>query len=282
MATVIASQATISGAFSMAQQSTLLGLSPRVRIQHTSPSEFGQIYVPAVNWLQLAGVLGIVLVFKTGPDIASAYGIAVTGTMLVTTMLVLTLAVRGWNWPWSLAIPLFVLLLVVDGTLFSANMLKFVEGGWVPLVIAAVIFIAMWTWYQRPARRGAREKERTLPVDSCSAPSSPARCNRPQGTAIYLTTFADSASSSLMQNLRHNGVLHEHVVLLTIQLRDEPFVARRIAQRGARAGQRRAPRRAVLRLHGEARRGHDLAPLATTASPSTRCTRPTSSDTTTS
>jgi KUP system potassium uptake protein len=101
MATVIASQATISGAFSMAQQATLLGLSPRARILHTSPNEFGQIYVPAVNWLQLLGVLGIVLAFKTGPDIASAYGIAVTGTMLITTMLVLTLAVRSWKWPWD-------------------------------------------------------------------------------------------------------------------------------------------------------------------------------------
>ncbi len=104
MATVIAAQATISGAFSLAQQATLLGLSPRAHIQHTSADEFGQVYVPAVNWLQLIGVLGIVLAFKTGPDIASAYGIAVTGTMLVTTVLVLTLAVRAWKvapWPWS-------------------------------------------------------------------------------------------------------------------------------------------------------------------------------------
>jgi KUP system potassium uptake protein len=225
VATVIASQATISGAFSMAQQATLLGLSPRAHIQHTSPSEFGQIYVPAVNWLQLIGVLGIVLAFKTGPDIASAYGIAVTGTMLVTTMLVLTLAVRTWKWPLMLVVPLFILLLAVDGALFSANMLKFTQGGWVPLAIAAVLFIGMWTWYRGRHAVAIREKERAVPVDTLLATIAPEKLNRPQGTAVYLTTYSDSGSTSLMQNLRHNGVLHEHVVLLTVDMRDEPFVA---------------------------------------------------------
>jgi KUP system potassium uptake protein len=225
MATVIASQATISGAFSMAQQATLLGLSPRARILHTSPNEFGQIYVPVVNWLQLVGVLGIVLAFKTGPDIASAYGIAVTGTMLITTMLVLTLAVRAWKWPWALVVPLFILLLVVDGSLFSANMMKFAEGGWVPLAIATALFIAMWTWYRGRHAVAQREHEQAVPIDTLLATIEPDSLNRPQGTAIYLTTFADSASNSLMQNLRHNGVLHEHVVLLTVHLLDEPFVS---------------------------------------------------------
>jgi KUP system potassium uptake protein len=208
----------------MAQQATLLGLSPRAHILHTSPSEFGQIYVPAVNWLQLAGVLGIVLAFKTGPDIASAYGIAVTGTMMITTVLVLTLAVRGWRWPWLLVGPLFLLLLVVDGSLFSANMTKFVEGGWVPLIIATVLFIAMWTWYRGRNAVSQREHEQAVPIDTLLATIEPESLNRPQGTAIYLTTFADAASNSLMQNLRHNGVLHEHVVLLTVHLLEEPFV----------------------------------------------------------
>ncbi len=225
MATVIASQATISGAFSIAQQATLLGLSPRARILHTSPDEFGQIYVPAVNWLQLAGVLGIVLAFKTGPEIASAYGIAVTGTMLITTVLVATLAVRGWKWPRLLVIPVFLLLLVVDGALFSANMTKFDEGGWVPLAIAAVLFIAMWTWYRGRHAVAQREHERTVPIDTLLATIDTDRLHRTQGTAIYLTTFSDAASSSLMQNLRHNGVLHEHVVLLTVHLLEEPFVS---------------------------------------------------------
>jgi KUP system potassium uptake protein len=225
MATVIASQATISGGFSMAQQATLLGLSPRVRILHTSPDEYGQIYVPAVNWLQLAGVLGIVLGFKTGPDIASAYGIAVTGTMLITTMLVAVLAVRSWQWPWLLVVPLFILLLLVDASLFSANMAKFVEGGWVPLAIALVLFTGMWTWYRGRHAVAVREKERSVPVDTLLATIEPERLLRTQGTAIYLTTYSDGGSNSLMQNLRHNGVLHEHVVLLTISILEEPFVA---------------------------------------------------------
>ena len=117
VATVIASQATISGAFSMAQQSALLGLSARIRVEHTSESEFGQIYVPAVNWLLLAGVVGLVMFFKSSTNLAAAYGIAVTGTMLVTTILVFALAVRGWKWPWLFAIPVFAVFLVVDATL---------------------------------------------------------------------------------------------------------------------------------------------------------------------
>ena len=124
-ATVIASQATISGAFSMAQQATLLGLSPRVHIQHTSASEFGQIYVPAVNWLQMLGVVALVLAFKSSTNLAAAYGIAVTGTMLVTSVLVFVLAVRGWKWGWPLGILVFGCFMAIDLTLVSSNMLKF-------------------------------------------------------------------------------------------------------------------------------------------------------------
>ncbi len=225
LATVIASQATISGAFSMAQQATLLGMSPRVRILHTSPSEFGQIYVPAVNWLQLAGVLGIVLGFRTGPDIASAYGIAVTGTMLVTTLLVFTLAVRGWKWSWLAALPVFALLLTVDSALFAANLAKFLQGGWVPLAIGGLLFVAMWTWYRGRRAVERRIRERTLPMDTLLATIEPHRLHRTPGTAIYLTTFSDGGSGTLMQNLRHNGVLHAQVVLLTIATVEDPVVA---------------------------------------------------------
>ena len=224
LATVIASQATISGAFSMAQQATLLGMSPRVRIQHTSESEFGQIYVPAVNWLQMLGVLGIVLGFKTGPEIASAYGIAVTGTMLITTLLVATVAVRTWKWPAIATWPLFLLLLVVDSALFSANMAKFLEGGWVPLAIGFLLFLAMWTWYRGRQAVEKRIKEKSLPLDTLLATLEPHRLHRTPGTAIYLTTFSEAGSTTLMQNLRHNGVLHETVVLLTIETVEEPMV----------------------------------------------------------
>src|SRR5216684_4793827 len=223
-ATVIASQATISGAFSMAQQAALLGLSPRVRVLHTSASEFGQIYLPAVNWLLLVGVVALVMSFKSSTNLAAAYGIAVTGTMLVTTVLVFVLAVRGWKWNWALAIPVFAAFLLVDLTLFSANMLKFLDGGWVPLAIAAVIFTTMWTWLQGRLAVGAREREDTLPIESLLDSIGPGRVHRPQGTAVYLTAFSGNAPNCLLHNLKHNEVLHEQVVLLTVQVRDEPYV----------------------------------------------------------
>jgi len=225
MATVIASQATISGAFSMAQQAALLGLSPRVRVLHTSASEFGQIYLPAVNWLLLVGVVALVLSFKSSTNLAAAYGIAVTGTMLVTTVLVFVLAVRGWKWRLALAVPVFVGFLLVDATLFSANMLKFLDGGWVPLAIAAVIFAAMWTWLQGRLAVAAREKEESLPIESLLGSIGPGRVHRPQGTAVYLTAFSGNAPNCLLHNLKHNEVFHEHVVLLTVEVPDEPFMA---------------------------------------------------------
>src|SRR6266446_1762076 len=224
MATVIASQATISGAFSMAQQAALLGLSPRVRVLHTSASEFGQIYLPAVNWLLLVGVVALVMSFKSSTNLAAAYGIAVTGTMLMTTILVFALAVRGWKWRLALAVPVFVGFLLVDATLFSANMLKFLDGGWVPLAIAAVIFAAMWTWLQGRLAVAAREKEESLPIESLLGSIGPGRVHRPQGTAVYLTAFSGNAPNCLLHNLKHNEVFHEHVVLLTVEVPDEPFV----------------------------------------------------------
>jgi KUP system potassium uptake protein len=224
VATVIASQATISGAFSMAQQATLLGFSPRVRILHTSASEFGQIYVPGVNWLLLAGVVALVLFFKSSTNLAAAYGIAVTGTMLVTTVLVMALAVRGWKWSWTLVIPVFFIFLLIDGTLFTANMLKFIEGGWVPLAIAVVIFSAMWTWMKGRVAVAARERAESLPMESLLGGITPGRVHRPQGTAVYLTAFSGNAPACLLHNLKHNEVLHEHVVLLTVQVPDVPYV----------------------------------------------------------
>jgi KUP system potassium uptake protein len=224
MATIIASQATISGAFSMAQQSALLGLSARIRIDHTSASDFGQIYVPAVNWLLLAGVVALVMFFRSSTNLAAAYGIAVTGTMLVTTILVLALAVRGWKWSWWLVVPVFALFLTVDATLFTANMLKFFEGGWAPVAIAAAIFATMWAWMHGRATAVEREKDGALPLEQLMDSISPGRVHRPQGTAVYLTAFSGNAPSCLMHNLKHNEVLHEHVVLLTIEVADVPYV----------------------------------------------------------
>ena len=179
--------------------------------------------------------------------------------------------------------PLFLLLLVVDGSLFSANMMKFAEGGWVPLAIATVLFIAMWTWYRGRHAVAQREHEQAVPIDTLLATIEPESLNRPQGTAIYLTTFSDSASNSLMQNLRHNGVLHEHVVLLTVHLLDEPFVSPEDRLRVRELGS--GLHRAVL-CYGFMEKpdvGHDIAGAGrATASRSIPCTRPSSSATTTS
>ncbi|UYN94534.1 MAG: potassium transporter Kup [Enhydrobacter sp.] len=224
MATVIASQATISGAFSVAQQAALLGLSPRVRIQHTSANEFGQIYVPAINWMQLVGVIVLVVGFKSSGSLAAAYGIAVTGTMLVTTILVIALAVRVWKWRWPVAVLALGGFLLVDVTLLSANMLKFAHGGWVPLALAVAIFTAMWTWFKGRMAVAHREREDALPMESLLCSISPQRVHRPQGTAVYLTAFSGNAPHSLLHNLKHNEVLHEQVVLLTVQVPDEPYV----------------------------------------------------------
>jgi KUP system potassium uptake protein len=226
VATVIASQATISGAFSMAQQATLLGLSPRVRILHTSASEHGQIYVPAINLLQLVGVVLLVVNFRSSTNLAAAYGIAVTGTMLITTVLVMALAIKVWKWNPILSAFVFGGFLLVDAALFSANTVKFLQGGWVPLVLAAVIYAGMWTWLRGRRAVATRESEDALSIETLLASISPGRLHRPQGVAVYMTPFSGNVPSSLLHNLKHNEVLHEHVVLLTVEVPDEPYVSK--------------------------------------------------------
>ena len=223
-AAVIASQATISGAYSMAQQAALLGLSPRVRIQHTSASEFGQIYVPAINWIQMFGVAVLVVTFQSSSNLAAAYGIAVTGTMLVDSILVSALALRVWKWGWPATVLVLGGFMAFDATLMSANMLKFLEGGWVPLALALVIFTAMWTWMKGRTAVAAREQESSLSMETLLSSINPSRVHRPQGTAVYLTAFSGNAPNCLLHNLKHNEVLHEQVVLLTVEVPDEPYV----------------------------------------------------------
>ena len=224
IAAVIASQATISGAYSMAQQAALLGLSPRVRIQHTSASEFGQIYVPAINWIQMFGVAVLVVSFQSSSNLAAAYGIAVTGTMLVDSILVSALALRVWKWGWPATVLVLGGFMAFDLTLMSANMLKFLEGGWVPLALALVIFTAMWTWMKGRTAVAAREQESSLSMETLLSSINPSRVHRPQGTAVYLTAFSGNAPNCLLHNLKHNEVLHEQVVLLTVEVPDEPYV----------------------------------------------------------
>jgi KUP system potassium uptake protein len=172
----------------------------------------------------LAGMLLLIVQFRNSTDMAAAYGIAVTGTMLVTTVLVGVLAVQVWKWRWPLTLAVVGSFLVVDVTLVSANMAKFLPGGWVPLVLALLIFTAMWTWRKGRMAVATREKEDSLPMAALLDSINPARVHRPQGTAVYLTAFSGNAPNSLLHNLRHNEVLHEQVVLLTVQVPDEPYV----------------------------------------------------------
>jgi KUP system potassium uptake protein len=233
LATVIASQAVISGAFSMTRQAVLLGYLPRFNIRHTSESAIGQIYVPKINLLLLVSVLALVLGFKSSDNLGAAYGIAVTGTMSLTTMLALvyTIGVAGWN---KLgASLLFGLLLVVDLGFFSANLLKFLEGGWFPLAVGAIIFVLMTTWLSGRERVLEVRWREALPLDTFLKTLKPDRPARVPGTGVFMVPNADIVPPALLHNLKHNKVLHERVVLMKIETEDIPHVpdAERIEMR---------------------------------------------------
>jgi len=223
-ATVIASQAVISGAFSMTRQAVQLGYLPRLEVRHTSEMEIGQIFVPKVNWLLLIAVVALVLGFRSSDNLGAAYGIAVTGTMSITTVLALVYmsGVRHWNPGISAA--LFGFFLTVDLAFFAANMLKIREGGWFPLAVATVVYIVMSTW-----RRGRQvlvtERERdALPLETFIASLRPGHPVRVPGTAVFMTGNIRVVPNALLHNLKHNKVLHERVILMTVQTEDIPHV----------------------------------------------------------
>ena len=224
-ATVIASQAVISGAYSLTRQAIQLGLLPRLEIRHTSEAQFGQIYMPRVNTLLLLGVLLLVVLFKSSGALASAYGIAVTGTMVVTAILALIVIWKFWKWPLWAAAALMVPFLLIDLTFLGANMLKVFQGGWVPLLIGALVMTVMLTW-----RRGARiltEKTRRLetPIDNLIESLEKKELCRVPGTAVFLTADPESAPTALLHSLKHYKVLHEHNVVLTMITETTPRVS---------------------------------------------------------
>ena len=229
VATVIASQAVISGVYSITRQAVQLGQLPRMEIRHTSATDFGQIYVPRTNAILAVGVVLIVLIFRSSDALATAYGIAVTGVMAISTFLAATVAVRQWHWNrrWSIAV--FGFLGLIDAAFLASNALKIVEGGWLPLAIAAGIFMIMETW--RLGRRVHMEKIRgkSLQLDLFldRADKTPLRV---AGTAVFLTARADAVPGALLHNLKHNKVLHERVVLCHVQVDNTPVVpdARRL------------------------------------------------------
>jgi KUP system potassium uptake protein len=223
-ATVIASQATISGAYSMTRQAIQLGYLPRVNVVHTSESAIGQIYVPALNWILLAAVLAAVIGFGSSSNLASAYGVAVVGTMMVDTVLTFFVIRWGWGYPLLLCVFATGFFITVDVTFFSASLLKVHHGGWFPLLLGALVFIAMATWRQGREILLTRLRESSVPLtaflESLLA-NPPARV---PGTAVFLTSTPGAVPHALLHNLAHNKVLHERVVFLTVAVKDEPYV----------------------------------------------------------
>ena len=223
-ATIIASQAMISGAFSIARQCIQLGFLPRLTVRHTSETEEGQIYLPQVNFGLLAGVLVLVLSFHTSDNLAAAYGIAVTGTFVCTSCLAILVFRRQFRWPAPLVALVFVPLLLIDLAFFLSNVLKIPEGGYVPLVLGAALFILMHTWKRGRDLLFSRFRQDSLPLKSFLARLPQSRTIRVPGIAIFMTSQADYVPGALLHNLKHNKVLHERVIFVTVLNEDVPQV----------------------------------------------------------
>ena len=222
-ATIIASQAVISGAFSVTQQAIQLGFIPRLRITHTSEAAAGQIYIPVINWALMTMVILLVLTFRSSSNLAAAYGIAVTGAMLIDTVLIAVVLRHMWNWNKYLVGGLLVLFFTVDGAYLSANLLKVPDGGWFPLLVGAIAFTFLTTWAKGRKLMIDRMNEASLPMEIFikSAANSAARV---PGTAVFMTSSASGVPHALLHNLKHNKVLHERVILLTVRIEDVPYV----------------------------------------------------------
>ncbi|GLR07437.1 potassium transporter Kup [Mixta theicola] len=224
LATVIASQAVISGVFSLTRQAVRLGYLPPMRIIHTSEEESGQIYIPVVNWLLYYAVLIVIISFEHSSNLAAAYGIAVTGTMILTSVLVCTVAIKNWHWNRLLVALILLGLLCIDIPLFSANLIKIFSGGWLPLCLGLVMFIIMTTWKSERFRLLRRLHEHGNSLEAMIASLEKSPPVRVPGTAVYMSRALNVIPFALLHNLKHNKVLHERVVLLTLRTEDAPYV----------------------------------------------------------
>ena len=223
LAAIIASQAVISGAFSLTQQAIQLGFMPRLSIRHTSESAAGQIYIPSVNWFLAVMVLLLVLFFQSSSNLAAAYGIAVTGAMFIDTCLISVVLLTLWKWPKWKALPVLAVFFIVDVAYFGANLLKVPSGGWVPLVIGLVIFTLLTTWARGRALMRERMAESTMPME-IFIKSAAGSAQRVPGTAIFMASTSSGVPSALLHNIKHNRVLHERVIILTVQIAEVPYV----------------------------------------------------------
>jgi len=224
LATVIASQAVISGVFSLTRQAVRLGYLPGMRIIHTSERESGQIYIPVINWVLYFAVLIVIISFEHSSNLAAAYGIAVTGTMVLTAMLSCTVAVKNWHWNKLAVAVILVLMLCIDVPLFTANLVKIFSGGWLPLCLGLVMFIIMTTWKSERFRLLRRMHEHGNSLEAMIASLEKSPPVRVPGTAVYMSRALNVIPFAMLNNLKHNKVLHERVVLLTLRTEDAPYV----------------------------------------------------------
>jgi KUP system potassium uptake protein len=223
-ATVIASQAVISGAFSIASQSVQMGYLPRMEVRQTSDKAQGQIYVPFTNWSLYLAVVFLVFTFQSSSNLAAAYGIAVTGTMTITTILIAFVMVLYWRWSWALVVPLISMLFVIDVTYFAANAMKFAQGGWFPVGIAVVSFTVLTTW--KRGRQLLFERIANLEVPLQAVIDGMDSVPRVVGTAVFLTPVSSGAPTALLHNIKHNHVLHERNVFMSVIVEDKPYVTK--------------------------------------------------------
>lgn len=223
MAAIIASQAVITGAFSVTQQGIQLGFIPRLRISHTSAATAGQIYIPLINWALMIAIILLVLTFQTSSNLTAAYGIAVTGAMLIDNFLIAVVLFGLWKWKKRYAVPLLALFFVVDLAYFSANLTKVPDGGWFPLLAGVVIFTLLTTWSKGRRLMVERMREAAMPI-KVFIQSAATSATRVKGTAVFMTSTPEGVPHALLHNLKHNKVLHERVVLLTVKIADQPYV----------------------------------------------------------
>ncbi len=227
VATVIASQALISGVFSLIKQAVQLGYCPRLAIVHTSRREIGQIYIPFINWVMCAGVICLVVSFKTSSALASAYGIAVTGTMMITTFLAYEVSRKIWGWSRFKSSSLFGFFLIIDFSFFVTNVVKVMDGGWVPLAIGCAMYLLMSTWAKGRKILAERLKARSIPMTDFIAMLGVNPPRRVEGSAIYMTGDTWGVPVPLLHNLKHNKVMHSQIAILTIKTLEVPFVNKR-------------------------------------------------------
>ncbi len=223
-ATVIASQALITGAFSLAMQSVQLGYLPRMQIEHTSIRQRGQIYIPAINWMLMVACIALVLTFRSSSNLAAAYGVAVTTTMMITTILLFVVARELWHWPLVAALPMTLLFLTVDLAFWGANLLKIPDGGWFPLAVGAIVFTLMITWKRGREILALRMVATTKPFPAFAAQLQQEKPVRVSGTAVYMHSHPVGTPPALLHNLTHNKVVHETVIFLSVQTEEIPRV----------------------------------------------------------